>query len=158
MKLKEYSASISVADSKIKNKGGAVVMKKFNLRKVFTVSVVGVILASSLVVNALTKVGTSSATLSDTQTSNSGNLVALWDSTGQGTIRVRSTSGDMVYADARMVRVLLPDSTLQTVSTRGSSYTSWSPKFALPQSDRGYYVRVRGTTSATGDGEFEVYG
>lgn len=130
-------------------------MKKTNLSKIFFLVAVCVIIGSVTVSAAL--IGTSSATLSDTQTSSTGNLVALWGTSGTGKLRVISYNGESVTAKAMRVRVGWFDQTLETVETNSNIWTAWTPPFPLSTVDVGYYVRVEGDTSAKGKGEFEVY-
>lgn len=129
-------------------------MKKTNLSKIFFLVAVCVIIGSVTVSAAL--IGTSSATLSDTQTSSTGNLVALWGTSGTGRLRVISYNGESVTAKAMRVRVGWFDQTLETVQTNSNIWTA-SPPFPLRTVDVGYYVRVEGDKSAKGKGEFEVY-
>lgn len=130
-------------------------MKKTNLSKIFFLVAVCVIIGSVTVSAAL--IGTSSATLSDTQTSNTGNLVALRGTSGTGKLRVISYNGESVTAKAMRVRVGWFDQTLETVETNSNIWTTWTPPFSLSTVDVGYYVRVEGDTSAKGKGEFGVY-
>lgn len=130
-------------------------MKKTNLSKIFFLVAVCVIIGSVTVSAAL--IGTSSATLSDTQTSNTGNLVALRGTSGTGKLRVISYNGESVTAKAMRVRVGWFDQTLETVETNSNSWTTWTPPFSLSTVDVGYYVRVEGDKSAKGKGEFGVY-
>ena len=130
-------------------------MKKTNLSKIFFLVAVCVIIGSVTVSAAL--IGTSSATLSDTQTSSTGNLAALWGTSGTGKLRVISYNGESVTAKAMRVRVGWFDQTLETVETNSNIWTAWTPPFPLSTVDVGYYVRVEGDKSAKGKGEFGVY-
>lgn len=127
---------------------------KFNLTKLLTVSA-ACIITLSVVTNAATLVGTSTATKSDTQTSTTGSIVALWGSTGTGNLKVRSTNSTTVTAEAKAVRAWIPDNTLTSCSSSTSTYAT-NNGFNLPYQDNGYYIKLSGVKSAKGNGEFEI--
>ncbi|ADU74462.1 hypothetical protein M972_111464 [Acetivibrio thermocellus AD2] len=130
-------------------------MKKI-FRKIFPL-ILACIIVTSVAVDALTFIGVSRVTLSDTQTSNTGSLVALWGTSGQGRLRARSENGLQVTAKAMRVRENWFDEELKTIVTNQTSWTSWTPYFDLKTVNVGYYARIEGSQSAKGQAEFEVY-
>ncbi|GEM_PF-739198 len=129
-------------------------MKKSFLGKISCLSV-GFAIIMSLTVNAAV-IGTSRATLSNTQTESTGDLVALWGTSGTGRLRVKSTNNSQIKAEAMRVEVNWFDTSLASMTTSSNNWSSWSAPFNLSKVNVGYYVKVSGSKAATGQGEFEV--
>ncbi|RXE57588.1 hypothetical protein [Acetivibrio mesophilus] len=129
-----------------------------SLKKLLCISAMCVV-TLGVTVNARTLVGTSTATLSNTEYNVKGSYVAVWGTTdGEGDLKVRSTvQGQSVKAEAMAVRELWPDNAIASCSSSSSTYVT-NNGFNLPYANNGYYVKVSSTKKATtGDGELKVY-
>ncbi|ODM27051.1 hypothetical protein A7W90_12990 [Clostridium sp. Bc-iso-3] len=132
-------------------------MSLFSLKKNRkNITLIGACIIVASVVDAATIIGVSSVTLTDSQKSNTGNLVALWSTSGKGRQRVKYDNGLKVTATAIRVQKNWFDKELKSMATTATSWSSWSSYFDLTEINVGYYAKIEGTTVAMSKAEFEV--